>query len=89
MKKISLSNIKDTLTKYELNKIMAGSGDVNNKNSTFGCTCTYNNNSVINNNNTVTACECLCNWIYDFMNIKSSSIVYKDYQWVIFNAKIF
>ena len=60
MKKISLSNIKESLTKYELNKIMAGSGDVNNLNGYSSCTCTYDNSSVINNDNTVTTCQCYC-----------------------------
>jgi hypothetical protein len=61
MKKINLQNIKDSLTKNELSKIMAGSGnDVNNNNSVAQCYCTFNNNSVINNNNSIESCSCTC-----------------------------
>jgi hypothetical protein len=60
MKKINLADIKNNLTKIELNKIMAGSGDITNTNSFKTCTCTYNNQSVISNSNTVDGCGCLC-----------------------------
>jgi hypothetical protein len=60
MKKINLSNIKDSLTKSELNKIMAGSGDVNNINSTWSCLCSYNNSSVTQNSNSAQGCRCDC-----------------------------
>ena len=60
MKKISLSNIKNSLTKYELNKIMAGSSVITNTNGYSSCTCYYQNRSVITNDNTVTTCQCYC-----------------------------
>jgi hypothetical protein len=60
MKKINLERIKENLTKVELNKIMAGSGDITNTNSTQLCICKYNNNSVITNSNSITGCFCQC-----------------------------
>ena len=61
MRKINLSNIKDSLTKNELSKIMAGSGeDVYNTNVIQGCCCMSSNSSVITNENTVSGCSCNC-----------------------------
>lgn len=61
MKKINLSNIKDSLTKNELRKIMAGSGDVNNTNGSATCSCEYNNASLTTNTNTPEGCNnCTC-----------------------------
>ncbi|BDX39649.1 hypothetical protein CYCD_30040 [Tenuifilaceae bacterium CYCD] len=34
--------------------------DINNHNQVDGCTCTYNNHSVINNNNDIAGCRCKC-----------------------------
>ena len=59
------------LTKEELNELVGGSVDVDevvvlnpddiiNKNSYWGCTCTYKNTSAISNENTVTNCTCQC-----------------------------
>ncbi len=60
MKKISLKNITDQLSKSEQLQLMAGSGDVNNHNTVSCCSCSYNNNSATNNTNDVTACTCNC-----------------------------
>ena len=60
MKKISLADIRQSLTKVELKKIMSGSEDVINANSTSSCYCSYNNNSEITNTNTVSGCKCSC-----------------------------
>ena len=60
MEKINLADIKKNLTKNELNKIMAGSGDITNTNGYSSCTCYYQNRSVITNDNTVTTCQCYC-----------------------------
>lgn len=60
MKKINLKEIKTNLTKFELTKIMAGSGDINNLNSVLSCNCGYNNNSAINNTNEALYCRCWC-----------------------------
>jgi hypothetical protein len=60
MKKINLSNIKDSLTKNELNKIMAGSGDISNGNVIQGCCCLFSNSSVLTNVNQIVDCRCDC-----------------------------
>lgn len=60
MKKINLQNIKDSLTKNELSKIMAGSGDLNNYNAAQSCCCLLSNSSVLTNSNQVVDCRCNC-----------------------------
>lgn len=60
MKKINLKELKNNLTKSELNKIMAGSnGD--NTNTTSECVCFYKNyGSSLTNSNQVAVCACWC-----------------------------
>lgn len=60
MKKINLKEIVSNLTRSELNRIMAGSGDINNNNKIVGCQCDWKNLSVINNSNDASLCKCVC-----------------------------
>lgn len=61
MKKINLKEIEANLTKYELNKIMAGSSSGDNINAITECTCFYKNHgSSLTNSNQVFPCACWC-----------------------------
>ena len=85
MKKINLQNIKDSLTKNELSKIMAGSGnDVNNNNSVAQCYCTFNNNSV---SIIIILLSLVAVLVNDKIHLsKVSSTIYENHQSVIFDA---
>lgn len=53
------------LNKNELSELKGGvvtgrPGDANNNNSTAGCYCIYNNNSVTTNTNSTDGCKCVC-----------------------------
>lgn len=60
MKKINLKELRSNLSKKELNRIMAGSGEINNINGLAGCQCDWKNLSIINNTNNASLCKCIC-----------------------------
>lgn len=64
MKKINLEEMEFDISNFEMNKIIGGKlapPEANNINKVSGCTCDYNNNSVLSNSNDSTSCSCCCN----------------------------